>query len=170
MGTAVDDEPVPGLERRRAVERLDTVAGQARLHVLGNGIGEAAFVLHQVGPVDRQPGVVDALPVLVLNGEAEPQSPPTWTAGAISASSSVVVCRRGGQTVRISDRCVTTAMASVMRRTIDGRAWSTAHPVWGRITTRDARSSVANARRRRAFRPGLLRPGLRGGAAFGALA
>src|SRR3546814_5074705 len=36
MGPAVDDEPVLGLERRGAVERLDTVAGEARFHVLGH--------------------------------------------------------------------------------------------------------------------------------------
>ena len=39
----------------------DTIAGQAVLQALGDRVGEAVLVLHQVGPVDRQVRVVDAL-------------------------------------------------------------------------------------------------------------
>jgi len=62
VGGPVDLELARTGEPRVAVQGGDTVAGQAVLHALGDRAGETVLVLHQVGPVDRQVRVVDALP------------------------------------------------------------------------------------------------------------
>src|SRR5690606_12613467 len=61
VGQVVDGESVLVLEARGAVQRLDSVAGELGFHVGGDRVGEAAFVLHQVGPVDVHAVGVDAL-------------------------------------------------------------------------------------------------------------
>ncbi len=58
---AVDVEGVGAGEGGGAVKSFDAVAGEVRFHVGRDRVGEAAFVAHQVGPVDRQATGVDAL-------------------------------------------------------------------------------------------------------------
>ena len=52
VGGAADLDAVLVGEPGDPVEGVDPVAGKAVLHVLGDRIGEAVFVLHQVAPVD----------------------------------------------------------------------------------------------------------------------
>jgi hypothetical protein len=57
---AVDDDPVGVGERRCSMECFHAAGAQTPFHGLGNRVGEAVLVCHQVGPVDGQPVVVDA--------------------------------------------------------------------------------------------------------------
>ena len=61
IAAAVDLDAVPVCKPGNAVQGVDAVAVEAVLQVLGDRIGEAVLVLYQVGPVDRQPALVDAL-------------------------------------------------------------------------------------------------------------
>src|SRR5690606_7496554 len=58
---AVDGQGGGAGEGGAAVEGRHAVGGQSVLHPLGDGVGEAVLVAHQVGPVDRQAVRVDAL-------------------------------------------------------------------------------------------------------------
>lgn len=56
-----DPQGVLAGEPSLAVQGVDTVTRQAGLHSVRNRVGEAVLVPDQIGPVDRQAGILDAL-------------------------------------------------------------------------------------------------------------